>query len=425
MDWVSDGNVSTNNPEADGATESSIHEKVTSTELVDKEEKPDQGEDSLDNTENTSGEERSVGASDTDVLEDSWAVVVDGVDARTVLPEEESSTKEHSPLNLSVLGDSAEWLPEAESDSGSLLLEGSVDSSNLLHHVDVGGAQGSDPAKVLEGMLTATFAHKPSWRLFDEEETDEHETSWDELDGERNKPLLVGWCHGLRNSVVDPEANKSTNLPAKLVETDKATTNRRRRKLGNVDRSQVGCTADSKAGEDTSTVEETKATRAIDTKHETSTENEDSRVELETLLTAEEVTGDVGADGTKEGAGLVERNNVGGNSIRLSGAVLTPVEFGLERRKSDGASNESTVVTNHDCAESGDGCAIVNPPVVDGLGRRPVLVKSEKTHDEKVFPLTRGLIVFSQRRTPRCIDGAIGEVEVQMQMRKRTFWGED
>lgn len=383
MDWVSDGNVSTNDPETDGTTESSKHEEVTSAELVDEEEEPDQSEDSLDDTEDTSGKERSVGTSNTNVLEDSWAVVVDGIDARTVLPEEESGTEEHSPLDLAVLGNGAERLPKAESDGRSLLLKGSINSSNLLHHVDVGRAQGSDPAKVLEGKLAAALAHEPSWRLLNEEETDEHKTSWDKLDGERNKPLLVGWCHGLRDSIVDPEADKSTDLPAKLVETDETTTDGWRCELRNVDRSQVRGTTDSEAGKHTSTVEKTKTTGAVDTKHKTSTENEDSRVELETLLATEEVTGNVGADGTEEGTGLVERNNVGGDSVRLSGTVLTPVEFVLERCKSNGSSNESTVVTNHDSAESSDGCAIVDPPVVDGLRRRPVLVKSEKTHDEK------------------------------------------
>lgn len=45
--------VSADVPHADGASNSTKHEKEATAELVNKEEEPDQGDDGLDNTKDT------------------------------------------------------------------------------------------------------------------------------------------------------------------------------------------------------------------------------------------------------------------------------------------------------------------------------------------------------------------------------------
>jgi len=50
--------------------------------VINDEEAPNEGEDSLDDTEDTSSEETSASTGDTDRTEESRRVVVDGVDTR-------------------------------------------------------------------------------------------------------------------------------------------------------------------------------------------------------------------------------------------------------------------------------------------------------------------------------------------------------
>lgn len=55
--------------------------------MVNHPEDPDEGQNGLDNTKDAGGEQAGVGTADAEGVEDSRAVVVDGVDAGTVLPE--------------------------------------------------------------------------------------------------------------------------------------------------------------------------------------------------------------------------------------------------------------------------------------------------------------------------------------------------
>lgn len=66
------GDVSSDVPQTDTTTNSSDQQKTSSAILIDKENEVDEREDSLDNTKQTSSEQRGVCASDTDRLEDGW-----------------------------------------------------------------------------------------------------------------------------------------------------------------------------------------------------------------------------------------------------------------------------------------------------------------------------------------------------------------
>lgn len=58
--WIHDVDVGANNPHADRASDSTNEKKLTSAQLVNQEEQPDEGHDCFDNSENTSHDANSV-----------------------------------------------------------------------------------------------------------------------------------------------------------------------------------------------------------------------------------------------------------------------------------------------------------------------------------------------------------------------------
>ena len=72
-------------------------------------------------------------------FEDSWGVVVDGVDARTVLPEEEHTAQHQTVHDTLVRGEGLERLPEANTNGASLVFKGLINGGNLFGYVNVVG----------------------------------------------------------------------------------------------------------------------------------------------------------------------------------------------------------------------------------------------------------------------------------------------
>ena len=72
---------------------------------------------------------------------------------------------------------------------------------------------------------------------------------------------------GSRLTIVDPETDESTDLPSNFVHTDKLTTNRRRGDFGNIERSQVGGGTDTKSSDDATTVDRSKSSSTVSSKH--------------------------------------------------------------------------------------------------------------------------------------------------------------
>ena len=85
---LSNGNVCSDVIQADSTAKGTKHEKVATAQPVDKEEEPDNGHRSFDNTEDSGGEETGICSSDADRFEDGRGIVIDCVDTRGVLPEE-------------------------------------------------------------------------------------------------------------------------------------------------------------------------------------------------------------------------------------------------------------------------------------------------------------------------------------------------
>jgi hypothetical protein len=144
------------------------------------------------------------------------------------LPEEKRASQEESVADFAVIDKSSERLPESKTDSCMLMLERGIDRRNFFEHIDIVGVELSNPAEVLECLGALTTAHEPTWRFSDEEESDEHQASWDELDCEWNEPLFSGWFHCRGDTVIDPEANDSADLPAHLVKSNQSSSNCRR-----------------------------------------------------------------------------------------------------------------------------------------------------------------------------------------------------
>lgn len=271
---------------------------------------PDECEHCLHTTKHTSGQEGSVGTRDTEALEDSWAVVVNGVDTRAVLPEEEHGAEEEAPLDLGLL-ERGEGLEEAGANVPAVPVKVLVDVADLLDNVDVTGAEVPDPAEVRHALLALTLHEQPAGGLLDPDGAEQEQAAGDELDGEGDQPLGVVGREGCVDSVVDPEADKASDLPPELVNTDQSATDGRRRQFRDENGHHVAGSTDTDTGEDTAGQDQAEATVSIGAEHEAGTEVENEGEDEEGLAAAEEVRGDIGEQGTEEGAGLVDRDDVG------------------------------------------------------------------------------------------------------------------
>ncbi len=60
------------------------------------------------------------------------------------------------------------------------------------------------------------------------------------LDGKGNEPLCVACRYVARNTIIDPESDRPTDLPAKLIHANEATTDSRRRDFSDVNGLLIG-----------------------------------------------------------------------------------------------------------------------------------------------------------------------------------------
>jgi hypothetical protein len=210
--------------------------------VIDEDQNPDDGEYGLDHTEDTGGQEGGAGTADTDrgeYLEESlaylftdiisfirthsWGIVVDSVNSGSILPHEQHASKEQAPHDLAVPSGGLEGLPETFTNRSGLLLKNQVKRSDFFNDVKVVGGQIANPAKILDGLLAAVLGHEPAGALPDPEGSEEKHTGGNELNGEGDDPLSVVGRKSLLDSIVDPETDQSSGLPAEFVNTDKAT----------------------------------------------------------------------------------------------------------------------------------------------------------------------------------------------------------
>lgn len=195
--WVLSGlcnlDICADNPHAHRATQRTANEQVTSSDAVDQVQDPHNRDGGLDTAKQTRCQQRSIGACNANALEDSRAVVVDGVDAGSILPHKQHGTNEQ-PEHVFLAGKGRlDGVPEADANGGAEFLDGLVNGADFFNHVDVVCRQLSDPAQVLDAFLTLAADHQVSWRFADEEYTEKQEARRDQLDSKWDDPLLVAF----------------------------------------------------------------------------------------------------------------------------------------------------------------------------------------------------------------------------------------
>ena len=135
-------------------------------------------------------------------LENSGRVVVNGVDTRSVLPEEQHAAQEQAVHDLVVGVSSLEGLPEAKTNGRALLFQGLVNGADLLNDVDVVLGKLAHPAQVLDSLLTATTGEQPTRGLPDKDATDQQKAGRDKLYGKGNDPLFVAGGHSRVDTIL-------------------------------------------------------------------------------------------------------------------------------------------------------------------------------------------------------------------------------
>jgi hypothetical protein len=106
-------------------------------------------------------------------FENCGRVVVDGVNAGSILPEEEHASQHQTVHNIPASGESLEGLPETNADGRLLVFKGLVNSVDLLGDVNVVGIQLADPAKVLHRLAATVLEEQPTGRFFDPQSSNE------------------------------------------------------------------------------------------------------------------------------------------------------------------------------------------------------------------------------------------------------------
>ena len=237
-------------------------------------------------------------------LEDSRRIVVYGIDARSILPEEQHASQEKTPQEEWALAGGLEGLPKTDTDRSLLRLMGLVNSSHLFSDVHVGGSQLTDPAQIFHSLRPAVVQEEPARGFPHPDGAQEKETGWDQLDSEWNNPLSMRRLQVLFYTVLNryndqrgcserrsyhskrtpkdvthvyPKAQHTTNLPPKFVKTDETTADSRRCQLRKIDGDNVGGDTSTQSRQDTASVQNSESSIAIRTTLETSSQRESGR----------------------------------------------------------------------------------------------------------------------------------------------------
>lgn len=154
--------VSTEEEQAQGETDRTGDQGDTTSDPVDDKEPKDQGTDKLDGPVNPGGEQRVLGAFESELLKDDRAVVVDRLDTGKGLEEDQSHTEEQP---LSVVVDDKELLGDPQqtgvSSEGSFGLDSLGDFVELEGEVRVILGDPTDSGQVLDGELTLVDHQQP------------------------------------------------------------------------------------------------------------------------------------------------------------------------------------------------------------------------------------------------------------------------
>ena len=125
-------------------------------------------------------------------------IITNGVGSRELLPEHN-----HESNRESLAVSRSQTLPPSHTLSCvQLFLNGGSDLGHLLNNFWAVHRLAPDMRERGNGLLVATLLAKPSGRLLEEEETDEHDAAQHELNRDRNPPLKGAGRDVLRAAIV-------------------------------------------------------------------------------------------------------------------------------------------------------------------------------------------------------------------------------
>jgi len=296
--------------------------------------------------------------------------VADRVLARPLLEGEHGES--HDEADGVALGENL--APGGTSGLLLFLADSGLDFGKLELDILVVDGSLADPGKVLEGLLIAVLGRKPTRRLLEERKKHHHDSDGDELETDRNTPLLgTGVLHE-RDTVVDPEGNlgrvldlaradlcssthSNTEDDNNLEHASDATTDLLGSNLRRVGGANHGHDSDTEASDETSNVELVETAEACGLND--TANDEDDTSDHESHLTSQAVLHGSTENGTEERTTLENRDNValerGEVGDRLAiGTQKT--ELLLERLDSEHTTTKTCVISEEeDAEEANDG----------------------------------------------------------------------
>jgi len=193
-------------------------EEGAASDAVDEETLAD-GDDHVDDLEDTVDDELGLGVGDADLLEDNVDVVRDETVAG---PLGEKTDGEQDDQTVTVALGLDQFHPAVTLEFG-LELESVLDllhleQDNFILHVTVGVNVG----KNLVSALLLTLPDVPTWRLWDEPDETELEQGWSSLDDGRNSPSPV--VLNVVGAESQPGGNDGTKVPGGVVDGGEGST---------------------------------------------------------------------------------------------------------------------------------------------------------------------------------------------------------
>ena len=267
----------------------------------------------------------------------------------------------------------------------NLLINSGADFGHLGEDLNAVCGFTAHVGKRLKGAVVIALLHQPSWRFVEKEEADQHESAWDDLNCNRDSPLLRRRFDVERDAVVEPVGDHDTEDDELLEQTRDTATHVGGRVFCDKDGGDTCHATDANwyrsssamihhtrsrlltSSNDTSTVD--LANVVMSTSLYGSTYQEDDSVEDKGSLASEAVIQKGGEDGAEEGTGSQQTDDVGRDVSVLrageSGLVNRETIILLEAGQGQDTSHDTGIITEEESAHIGDGGEQVDPAVLE------------------------------------------------------------
>lgn len=253
--WWIEASVEADNEHADTLCNGSPQQGLATTKGIGCSDQENEAGQHLDEAVDTSSEKTSASADDTQVSEDGWCVVVDGVGTGHLLANHEHD-RDDGTLAVGWDGPHLSLQIHEGGTGNQLSLVLKLLGHFLQLHADVWviSWEVAESDQDGSGLLPVILLCEETWRLVAEEDTDDQDDSWKHLKGQWDLPLSATSCVEKR-TIVDPKREHDTGRDVQLVYTSQATTDRSRSVLRDVKRSQHGGSSDTQTSDETTHID--------------------------------------------------------------------------------------------------------------------------------------------------------------------------